>query len=78
MATAHRLNQHDALAEQAGFSDEQFQTLKDMLTPIREARGGAVGNPRGAESRCSFGDAGFGKQCGPPAAPGFSSVASCR
>lgn len=36
MATAHRLNQHDALAEQAGFSDEQFQTLKDMLTPIRE------------------------------------------
>ncbi len=36
MATAHRLNQHDAPAEQAGFSDEQFQTLKDMLTPIRD------------------------------------------
>ena len=36
MATAHRLNQHDAPAEQAGFSDEQFQMLKDMLTPIRD------------------------------------------
>lgn len=36
MAEGHRLNQHDAPAEQSGFSDEQFQTLKDMLEPIRD------------------------------------------